>query len=82
MSTHLPIRISRPLHRQCIFQRRPFSSSLALQKKLQRVDAAQARQQAKNQGQRAPSTVQAEAFQDVENLPDDLGLLPGMQFRN
>ncbi|KAF2703947.1 hypothetical protein K504DRAFT_463019 [Pleomassaria siparia CBS 279.74] len=75
MSTKLPIRIIRPLHRQCLFQRAPvrqFSISIALQAK-----------KATRKPQISPSP-QAEmdaAYRSDENIPDDLGLISGTFIR-
>jgi hypothetical protein len=85
MSTHLPIRALRPLHQQCIFRRvesRPFSTTLArpATRRKRSVDPAQtaAAVRYQIQGAKASSVVYEEQLKDDNNLPDDIGLLPGI----
>jgi hypothetical protein len=88
MSTHLPIRALRPLHQQCLLRRvesRSFSTTLArprgstATKRRRNVDPVQtaAAVRYQIQGARASSVVYEEQLNDDNNLPDDIGLLPG-----
>ena len=89
MSTHLPIRILRPLHRQRLMRHtesRSFSTTLARprastsSKQRRTVDPVQTTAAVRNQMQegRASSAVYESQLKDDKNLPDDIGLLPGM----
>jgi hypothetical protein len=85
MSTHLPIRVLRPLHRQCLFRHvesRSFSTTLArpATRRKRSVDPAQtaAAVRYQIQGAKASSVVYEEQLKDDNNLPDDIGLLPGI----
>jgi hypothetical protein len=77
MSTHLPLRIARPLHRKCTTARcsgiRPFSLSAPRQKKSKQ----QPGESAKDPDQKAPSTIESEAQANQNDLVEDVGLLPG-----
>lgn len=77
--TVLPLRIARPLQRQCVGARsstgvRGLSSTASLQAYRQLGKRADAELPSK-----APSTVHAEQVADIrKGVQDDLGLLPGM----
>ena len=74
MSSHLPFRIVRPLHRQCLFYRPPirqFSTTLTLHKA----------QKPPSHVSPSPQALHREAFNDTANLPDDLGLISGTFIR-
>jgi hypothetical protein len=82
MSTHLPLRIARPLRRQCLLQpiaTRPFSTTFPLKAhKTQKADAALTRSNFQNQTNKAPSTLRSEQLASGLETIDDIGLLPGM----
>lgn len=88
MSTHLPLRLCRPLHRQYVASLssvRPFSSSrVALargsQSKINPIYPVIARTATRHRYGRATSSLEEEQLVQEQNLPDDLGLVPGNSF--
>lgn len=82
MSTKLPLRLYRPLHRQCPVQASPvryFSSTqtLARGSRSRRVDPVVAATAARQQVGRASNARQEEQLSDERNVPEDIGLIPG-----
>ncbi|KAJ4287008.1 hypothetical protein N0V90_012889 [Kalmusia sp. IMI 367209] len=87
MSTHLPLRLHRPLPLQCVrspLSSRPFSSTKPAwartpsgTRKRGRVDPVIAETAARHQQGKASSAMQEEQLSDERNVPDDIGLIPG-----
>ncbi|KAF2440558.1 hypothetical protein P171DRAFT_435350 [Karstenula rhodostoma CBS 690.94] len=86
MSTHLPLRSLKPLHRQCLAfppSKRFLSSTPALERNLSRagrsraVDPVVVGAASRYQPGKASSSQQEEQFSDERNVPDDIGLVPG-----
>ncbi|KAF1966912.1 hypothetical protein BU23DRAFT_306281 [Bimuria novae-zelandiae CBS 107.79] len=83
MSTQLPIRLYRPLHRQQLAPtslNRLFSTSRPAfrnAKSRGRVDSVAASSAARHQHNKAPTAYQEEQLSDERNVPDDIGLVPG-----
>ncbi|KAF2735133.1 hypothetical protein EJ04DRAFT_552182 [Polyplosphaeria fusca] len=79
MPTHLQSRALRLLKQTCCMQPstiRQFSSTALRQKNSRTVDPTQARLAA-TQGGKAPGSVQQEAMESSDALPDDVGILTG-----
>ncbi|KAL1613067.1 hypothetical protein SLS60_001299 [Paraconiothyrium brasiliense] len=85
MSTHLPLRSLRPLHRQYLLipqSNRFFSSTATLERnprdgRRRPVDPVTAGVAARQQQGKASSQMQEEQLSDERNVPDDIGLVPG-----
>jgi hypothetical protein len=86
MSTHLPLRVSRPVSLQRHRYKTPirqFSSSKPQQARKTGVipGRSAARIATKNSGALAPGSMQQEALESGDGLNDDVGVLPGQSYR-
>lgn len=85
MSTHLPLRSYRPLHRQCLVQASSIRYFSSTQNNLargpraaqRRVDPVVAATTSRQQQGKASNALQEAQLSDERNVPEDIGLIPG-----